>query len=91
MLHWAGGAEGRGVLLVGDTIQVVHDRRWVSFMHSYVNYLPLPASKVRGVARTVAPFAFDRLYSPWPGRVIETKAKAAVLRSVQRYVRAIKD
>lgn len=49
MLHWAGGAEGRGVLLAGDTIQVVYDRRYVSFMYSFVNYIPLPAAKVRHV------------------------------------------
>jgi hypothetical protein len=44
--HWAGGAEGRGALLAGDTIQVVPDRKHVSFMDSYPNYVPLPASAV---------------------------------------------
>jgi glyoxylase-like metal-dependent hydrolase (beta-lactamase superfamily II) len=28
-LHWPGGAEGRGAVLCGDTIQVVMDRRYV--------------------------------------------------------------
>ncbi|NNG17328.1 MAG: MBL fold metallo-hydrolase, partial [Gemmatimonadales bacterium] len=56
MLHWNGGAEGRGgALLPGDIIQVVHDRRWVSFMYSYVNYIPLPAAKVKQVAAAVEP------------------------------------
>ena len=91
MLHWAAGADGRGVLLAGDIIQVVHDRRWVSFMYSYINYIPLPASKVRRLAQVVEPFAFDRIYSPWPGRVVSADAKAAVMRSAQRYIRAIED
>jgi glyoxylase-like metal-dependent hydrolase (beta-lactamase superfamily II) len=47
MLHWPAGADGRGVLLSGDIIQVVPDRRFVSFMYSYVNYVPLSAAAVR--------------------------------------------
>lgn len=35
VLHWPSGAHGRGVLLTGDTITVVQDRDWVSFMWSY--------------------------------------------------------
>src|SRR5439155_1615590 len=35
VLHWAAGADGRGALLVGDTITVVPDVRAVSFSRSY--------------------------------------------------------
>ena len=35
VLHWPGGAGGRGALLAGDIIQVVPDRRHVSFIYSY--------------------------------------------------------
>src|SRR5690606_25105757 len=31
MLHWPAGADGKGALLSGDIVQVVRDRRWVSF------------------------------------------------------------
>ena len=41
---WRDGAEGRGALLSGDILQVVADRRWVSFMRSYPNLIPLPAA-----------------------------------------------
>ncbi|MDQ6898709.1 MAG: MBL fold metallo-hydrolase, partial [Candidatus Dormibacteraeota bacterium] len=34
VLHWTGG-ERDGTLLSGDVVQVVPDRRWVSFMRSY--------------------------------------------------------
>ena len=37
ILHWERGADGRGVLLTGDTIQVVPDNRCVSFMRSFPN------------------------------------------------------
>jgi glyoxylase-like metal-dependent hydrolase (beta-lactamase superfamily II) len=91
MLHWAAGAEGRGVLLPGDIIQVAYDRRWVSFMYSYVNFVPLPPSMVRRLVAAVEPYDFERIYSPWPGRVVTSDAKAAVHRSAERYIRAIRD
>ena len=60
-------------------------------MHSYVNYIPLPPSKVRRVVAAVEPFSFDRIYSPWPERVVSADAKASVQRSADRYLRAIAD
>src|SRR5439155_25126286 len=39
VLHWSEGAGGRGALLTGDSISVVADRRWVTFMRSYPNYI----------------------------------------------------
>jgi hypothetical protein len=89
VLHWAGGAEGRGALLSGDIIQVVQDRRFVSFMRSYPNYIPLPASAVKRVVTAVEPFAFDRIYGAWWRTLVATDAKAAVSRSAERYIRAI--
>jgi glyoxylase-like metal-dependent hydrolase (beta-lactamase superfamily II) len=89
VLHWAAGAEGRGVLLTADTINIVADRRYVSFMHSFPNLIPLPAFQVRGVARAVEPFRFDRIYGSWPGSVVVSDAQAAVVRSAERYIRAI--
>jgi glyoxylase-like metal-dependent hydrolase (beta-lactamase superfamily II) len=89
MLHWAAGAQGRGVLLPGDIIQVVHDRRWVSFMYSYPNLIPLSAKAVKRVAASVAPYAFERIYSPWPGRVVMADGSSVVRRSAERYLNAL--
>ena len=91
VLHWAAGAENRGVLLTGDTIMVVTDRRWVTFMYSYPNDIPLNRSAVEGIVAAVEPYAFDRLYSAWWEKVIATDAKNAVKRSAERYIRAISD
>ncbi|MFN8677653.1 MAG: hypothetical protein U0Z70_14855 [Thermomicrobiales bacterium] len=85
-LHWPAGAEGRGVLLTGDTIMVVQDRRWVSFMYSYPNLVPLGAAAINRIVDAVEPYPYDRLYSAWPGSVVATDAKAAVHRSADRYV-----
>ena len=89
ILHWPDGADGKGLVLSGDILQVVQDRRWVSFMYSYQNLIPLPASTVRRIVEAVEPFRFDRIYGAWWGKVVFTDAKAAVERSADRYARAI--
>lgn len=91
VLHWASGAGGEGVLLTGDTIVVVDDRRYVTFMYSYANLIPLPASKIRQILNALEPFAYDRLYSFRPGLEVKTHAKAGVRFSAERYIRAITD
>jgi glyoxylase-like metal-dependent hydrolase (beta-lactamase superfamily II) len=89
VLHWRGGAEGRGALLAGDILQVVPDRRYVSFMYSYPNLIPLPAPAIRHIAQMLEPFPFDRIYGAWWNRVVESDGKACVERSVARYLAAI--
>ena len=89
VLHWRAGAEGRGALLTGDIATVAMDRRFVSFMYSYPNYIPLDAAAVRRIADIVAPLAFDRIYGAWWGRNIATGAKAAFDASVGRYLAAL--
>jgi hypothetical protein len=89
MLHWRSGAEGRGALFTGDIAMVAMDRKHISFMYSYPNYIPLNATAVKAIAASVAPLAFDRIYGAWWGRNIETGAKAAFDASVERYLSAI--
>jgi glyoxylase-like metal-dependent hydrolase (beta-lactamase superfamily II) len=89
VLHWAGGAGGRGALLAGDIIQVVPDRMHVSFMYSYPNYIPLPAAAVERVVRAVEPFAYDRVYGAFWDMVIDRDGRAVVRRSAERYLKAI--
>src|SRR5262245_4440294 len=89
VLHWPGGAAGRGVLLSGDQPQVCQDRRWVSFMSSYPNLIPLPAAAIRRIADSLRPLAYDRLYGAFPGLTVGQDARAAVERSAARYLKAI--
>lgn len=91
MLHWAGGAEGRGVVFASDMATVTTDRKFLSFMYSYPNLIPEPASKVEALGRALEPFAFDRIYSHFFDRVIPAGAKEALKVSVARYVDAIKE
>jgi hypothetical protein len=89
VLHWAAGAGEQGVLLSGDILQVVSDRRYVSFMYSYPNYIPLSAKAVRQIMAAVEPFQFDRIYGAFWGRVVKTQAKAGITYSAERYIQAI--
>ena len=89
VLHWAAGAGGRGAILVGDTIAVVSDVRFVSFMRSYPNEIPLPATAVRGIVDAVRPYRFDRVYGGWWGQVMPTGGIQAVERSADRYLKWI--
>lgn len=94
VLHWsdgAGGAGGKSVILSGDILQVVQDRRWVSFMYSYPNLIPLPTSTVRRIVAAIEPFQFDRIYGAWWGKIVATDAKTVVQRSADRYIRAIQE
>lgn len=83
--HWAAGADGRGVLLSGDTIFANPDRRSVAFMRSFPNHLPLSAAVVDRVTRHVEQYAFDRLYGNFTN-VIDADARAVVRRSADRHV-----
>lgn len=87
-LYWP-GEDGKGVLMTGDTIMVVPDTRWVSFMYSFPNLIPLPAREVERIVGCVEGYAYDRIYSAWWDRVMTRDAKARVHASAERYVKAI--
>lgn len=89
VLHWPAGAGGRGAILAGDDPNVCADRRWVNFMHSYPNYLPLGAAAATAVAAALRPLAFDRIYGWTPDRVVRAGAHAIVERSLERHLRAL--
>ena len=61
VLHWPAGAQGRGALLSGDSVQVLGHHRSVTFMWSYPNMLPLPASEVERIVAALEPWEFDRI------------------------------
>ncbi len=92
-LHWAGGdakAEGGdGALFTGDMPQVCADRRYVSFMHSYPNWVPVDAATVRRICNTLNQYQFSKLYGAFPGFTVQGNAKQALRLSAERYLRAI--
>jgi hypothetical protein len=83
-LHWAAGANGRGVLLSSDTIHGNPDGATVTFMRSYPNRIPLSAAVVTRLAAGVADLPFERIYDNF-GRGPKRDAAGAVQRSAERY------
>lgn len=89
VLHWEGGAGGRGVVCAGDILTVTTDRKWLSFMRSYPNFIPLSAHTVEHIGATLKPFAFETIYGHYFDRVISTDGKAVLEASVARYMAAV--
>ncbi len=92
VLYWPAASRGggsKGALLTGDIITVVQDRRYVSFMRSYPNLIPLGPAAIRRIVERIEPFSFDEIYGGWWQANVLSDAKAAVTRSAERYLRAI--
>lgn len=83
VVHWAAGADGRGVLLSGDTVFANPDGT-AAFMRSYPNRIPLSGAVALRVAEHVARRPFERLYNNFDG-VIRADATAVVRWSAQRH------
>jgi hypothetical protein len=90
VLHWRDGAGGRGALLSGDTVTVVMDRRYVSFMYSYPNLIPLSATAIERIVDTLRPYDYERIYGAWNGRIVALDGARSVERSAERYLRALR-
>jgi glyoxylase-like metal-dependent hydrolase (beta-lactamase superfamily II) len=89
VLHWPAGANGKGALLTSDILTVVQDRRYLSFMRSYPNLIPLAAAAIDRILETLEEFSFDQIYGGWWKANVLAHAKTAVARSAERYLRAI--
>lgn len=86
VLHWAKGCGSKGALLSGDLLQVVADRKYLGFMRSYPNFIPLGAAAVQAVADRVKPFKYDGIYGAFWDRVIPTNGMQAMDLSVKRHI-----
>ena len=89
IMHHADAADGRGALLTGDLLQVTADGRYVSFMRSYPNFIPLNAAAVRAIAAIVEQWDFDAIYGAFWDRVIATGGREAFSLSIQRHLDAV--
>ena len=86
VLHWAAGAEGRGVLLASDTIMVTPGEDRVTFLRSAPNRLPLPRTSVEGVVAAIEGLEYDRIYSGWWEPTIHSGGREVVRRGAARYI-----
>jgi hypothetical protein len=89
VLHWTGGVGGLGIVCAGDILTVTTDRKWLSFMRSYPNFIPLSAQTVEHIGAALKPFAFETIYGHYFDRIIANDAKTVLETSVARYVASI--
>jgi len=91
--HFAGGTvlhdAASSTLLAGDIVMVIPDRRFVSFMWSYPNLIPLPAAEVERIAARLEPWQFDRILAAWWDRLVPHDGKEVVRRSAARYAERV--
>jgi glyoxylase-like metal-dependent hydrolase (beta-lactamase superfamily II) len=86
IMHWAAGAGGKGAILSGDLLQVVADRKFLGFMRSYPNFIPLGEKAVRAVAAKLEPYKYDAIYGAFWDRVIMANGRKAMEDSVARHI-----
>ncbi|MBV9817597.1 MAG: hypothetical protein JOZ07_04525 [Solirubrobacterales bacterium] len=87
VLHRA-APDGSGTLLAGDVCLPVPDARYVCFLWSYPNRVPLPAADVRRIGDAVAPFDFEVMHCAfWDNEVAD--AKRVWTRSIERFATAV--
>ena len=91
VLHWRDGEDGRGALFSGDIFTVVQDRRYVSFMYSYPNFIPERPAVIRRALELIEPFPFERVYGAWWQRIVDADGVAAIRRSAERYLERVKE
>ena len=87
-LHWKRGPRG-ATLLPGDALQVVLDRRHVTFMYSYPNYMPMRRQDVERMQLLLEGYDFDDVFGFTWNRNIIGGGRAAVDASFARYLQAV--
>jgi glyoxylase-like metal-dependent hydrolase (beta-lactamase superfamily II) len=86
VMHWAQGAGEKGALLSGDLLQVTTDRKFVSFMWSYPNFIPLGGNAVAAIAARLKPWSYDVIYGAFWDRVIPSDGRRVTDASVARHL-----
>lgn len=86
VLLWAKGANSKGVLFSSDTIQVGKDKKSLSCMYSYPNYIPLGKKQVYDIANEILQYSFDRIYGAFKGDIICYDASNVLKKSLQNYI-----
>ena len=92
--HFEGGTvmhvdRGTGLLLSGDIVQVIPDRKYVSFMYSYPNLIPLAGPDVQRVADKLREYRFERILGAWWDTLVPENGDEVVQRSAERYIQAL--
>lgn len=89
VLHWKQGPRAGGALFPGDALQVVYDRRHVSFMYSYPNFVPMKTSDIRAIRERLIGYDFADVFGFTWGLNIIGGGRAAIDASFDRFLAAV--
>lgn len=81
------GKKETGVIFCSDTFAPASDRKQITFMWSYPNFIPLPPKDIVQIWKSVQQFEFDDILGAWPGKYIYGDARQKVLKSAKNFVR----
>ncbi len=83
---WPDGANQKGALFSTDEPAVNPGGNSVSFMYSFPNSIPLDEKRIQRVLSILKPLKFDRIYSGWWDKVIQSGGSDAVDKSGRQYL-----
>ena len=76
-------------LFAGDIINVESDVKTVSFMYSFPNHIPLPASDIKIIKERMEGIPFERIFGAWYKRNIWENGRAIFDASIERYLKIV--
>lgn len=72
-------------MLVGDTLQLSRDKKMLSVMYSYPNFIPLSDSETLKVLQIANRFAIDAMFGAFDHQNIYSNGKMILENSIQKY------
>ncbi|MFV2045869.1 hypothetical protein ACEWK1_00700 [Metabacillus sp. YM-086] len=85
VLLWTLGSNKKGTLLVGDSIYIVPDQGWVSFIYSAPNHIPLSARVVNNIKMSLENYDFEAIYGAFDHKIVKD-GKNSLIKSADRYI-----
>lgn len=75
-----------GSILTGDSIYIARDRKQVSCMYSYPNFIPLPKKDIQYIRKQVGDLSYNSMYGAFSFMIIDSGAKEIFEKSMDRYI-----
>ncbi len=75
-----------GTIFCGDTFQIAPNKKHISVMYSYPNYIPVPLKEIDRIKQQVASIRFDNIYGAFDNQQILLNGKELLQHSLEKYV-----
>ncbi|HKJ41120.1 MAG TPA: hypothetical protein VKA27_03455 [Sunxiuqinia sp.] len=90
--HFSGSAvlhlhssQKSGHLLTGDTLYLSRDKKHITAMYSYPNFIPLRPEELNAIFKTIEKLDFDSLFGAFDWQYILKGAKNILMNSMERH------